>query len=260
MTATPPIELRSAAEELGVHYQTAYRWVRNGQLPATMVAGKYAVSRAELEAFAARRSRPDPVSPPGVRRLEGQSQRMHEALSSGDDRAAREIARRLVDEGTPIKDLITQVLSPSLREIGRAWHEGELPIWVEHRASAIVERILGELTPSPRGRRRGTVMVAAAAGDLHALPTAMAAVVLRADNWRVEHLGSNMPPEDIVGFCATHDIDVAVLSVTNSQAQPAAELAAATLRESGTPVVVGGPGRSLDELLAAVRTARAHVR
>ena len=43
MTDPPLIELRDAAAELGVHYQTAYRWVRSGQLPATMVAGKYAV-------------------------------------------------------------------------------------------------------------------------------------------------------------------------------------------------------------------------
>lgn len=256
MAHPPPIELRRAAEELGVHYQTAYRWVRNGQLPAVMVGGKYAVSRSDLDDFAARRTRPRPVSPPGPRRVDGQAEHMHEALRTGDDAAARHIARRLVDEGTSVKDLITQVLTPPLRQIGKSWHDGEVPIWVEHRASAIVDRILGELTPSPRGRRRGTVMVAAVAGDLHALPTAMAAAVLRDDNWRVEHLGANMPPEDIVGFCATHDIDVAVLSVTNSQADAAVRHAVQALRESGIPVVVGGPGRTLDELLAAVRAAR----
>ncbi len=255
MPHQPSVELRTAAAELGVHYQTAYRWVRNGRLPATMVAGKYSVSRSDLEEFAKLRTKPAAVSTPSVQRLDRQAEGMHEALLSGDDPTARQIARRLVDDGTPIKDLIVQVLSPALRDIGQSWHDGDISIWVEHRAAAIVERIVGELTPTPRGRRRGTVMVAAVSGDLHALPTAMAAAALRADNWRVEHLGANMPPEDIVDFCATHDITVAVLSVTNSEVEAAAQRAATALRESATPVVVGGPGRTLDDLLAEVRAA-----
>lgn len=253
MSGQPSVELRAAAAELGVHYQTAYRWVRAGRLPAMMVAGRYSVSRSDLDEFARLRDRPSEVSPASPRRLDGQAERMAEALRTGDDPTARRICRRLVDEGTPVKDLITQVLSPPLRQIGQSWHDGEVSIWVEHRASAIVERVLGELTPTPRGRRRGTVMVAAVTGDLHALPTAMAAAALRADNWRVEHLGADMPPEDIVDFCATHDITVAVLSVTTSEAEPAARRAAATLRDTGTPVVLGGTGQTLDDLLARVR-------
>jgi MerR family transcriptional regulator, light-induced transcriptional regulator len=36
-----PIELAEAADRLGVHYQTAYRWVREGRLPAVRVRGRY---------------------------------------------------------------------------------------------------------------------------------------------------------------------------------------------------------------------------
>lgn len=255
MTNQPEVELHAAAAELGVHYQTAYRWVRNGRLPASMVAGKYAVSRSDLDAVAQRRVQPVYVSRPGPRRLASQAARMHEALLSGDDDAARRIARRLVDDGTPLKDLIGEVLSPSLRQIGQAWHDGELSIWVEHRASACVERIVGELTPTPRGRRRGTAMVAAVSGDLHALPTSMATAVLRADNWRVEHLGANMPTEELVEFCANHEVGVAVLTVTNLEVYDVAQHAATALRGASVPVVVGGAGRSLDDLLAEVRAA-----
>jgi MerR family transcriptional regulator, light-induced transcriptional regulator len=255
MPDQPPVDLRTAAAELGVHYQTAYRWVRSGQLPATIVAGKYSVSSSDLVEFAQRRSRPTPVSAPSVQRLDGQAERMYEALRTGDDSHARQIARRLIEDGTPVKDLIVAVLSPPLREIGQSWRDGKISIWVEHRASGIVERILGELTPTPRGRRRGTVMVAAVSGDLHALPTAMAAAALRADNWNVEHLGANMPPEELVDFCATHDITVAVLSVTNSQVEASAQRAATALRNAATPVVIGGSGRTIDDLLAEVRTA-----
>ncbi len=257
MPDQPPVELRAAAAELGVHYQTAYRWVRSGRLPATIVAGKYSVTRSDLDEFAERRIRPTPIATPSPQRLEGQATRMYDALRSGDDLTARQIARRLVDDGTPVKDLIAEVLSPPLRQLGQSWHDGEISIWVEHRASAIVERIVGELTPTPRGRKRGTVMVAGVAGDLHALPTAMAAAALRADNWRVEHLGTNMPPEDIVDFCVTHDVTVAVLSSTNSDVDAVVQRATKALRKASIPVVVGGPGRTLDDLLAEVRVAAA---
>ncbi len=247
------IGLRDAAAELGVHYQTAYRWVRDGRLPARLVAGTYLVEVDDVAELARERAAPAPPPVPGPRRLAGQAIRMHEALVAGDDALARRIARRLVDEGTPLVELVEQVLAPALRRIGQSWHDGEAAIWVEHRASAIVERILGEATPNPRGRRRGTVLVAAASGDLHSLPTAMAAAALREDHWHVEHLGANMPAEDLVGFCAQHEVSVAVLSVTTSAVAPVVAATAEALRTSGTPVVVGGAGRSLAEMVEAVR-------
>ena len=149
------------------------------------------------------------------------------------------------------------VIVPPLVRIGQAWRDGELTIWVEHRASAIVERILGEIAPSPRGRRRGTVVVASVRGDHHSLPTSMAAVTLRADNWHVEHLGADMPPDELLRFCAEHNIDVMVISSTNPDT---AELAAETAQrreKAGTPCVLGAPGRTLDDLVSLVRTAAA---
>ena len=185
---------------------------------------------------------------------------MHVALVDGDEPAARRIAHGLVDEGTGMTELIQSVFVPPLRRIGQAWHDGELTIWVEHRASAIVDRILGELAPNPRGRRRGTVMVAAVEGDHHSLPTTMAAVVLREANWNVQHLGANMPGDELVRFCRDHDVDVAVISLTNPDATAIANRTAERIRAGGTPTIVGGPGRSLDELLDDVRQAAAQGR
>lgn len=49
------MNLKSAARRLGVHYQTAYRWVRSGQLLAVKVGAGYDVSEAALERFEAQR-------------------------------------------------------------------------------------------------------------------------------------------------------------------------------------------------------------
>jgi excisionase family DNA binding protein len=249
------VDLQTAADALGVHYQTAYRWVRSGRLSARVVGGRYQVRRSALDAVESARLTPQAPPPPSPRRLSGAAERAHAALVDGDEGAARQLIVGLVEDGASIVEVIQQVIVPPLVRIGADWHEGKLTIWVEHRASAIIERILGGLAPTPRGRRRGKVMVAAVSGDFHSLPTAMAAVALRDDNWSVEHLGANMPPDELLQFCAEYAIDVAVLSSTNPDT---AELAAATaerLRGAGTPVVLGRPGSSLEDLIVMTRSA-----
>lgn len=250
-----PLDLQRAADELGVHYQTAYRWVRTGKLPAELVDGRYQVTLADINEMAVRRSTPQAPPPPSADRLGRAAERMHGALVHGDEATVRSIAAGLVDEGAPIVDVIQQVLVPPLVRIGSDWHDGKLTIWVEHRASAIIERLLGGIVPNPRGRRRGTVMVAAVSGDLHSLPSSMAAVALRDDNWWVEHLGANMPPDELVRFCAEHPVDVAVISSTSTDSADLAAHTADRLRASGIGVVLGGPGRTLDDLIVQTRAA-----
>jgi len=251
------IDLQGAADQLGVHYQTAYRWVRSGKLRADLIGGRYLITVDELNAFDAGRRSPTAPPPPRPKRIATSASRMHEALVSGDERTARTIVRTLLSEGTSITGVMQSVIVPPLVQIGQAWRDGKVTIWVEHRASAIVERILGEIAPNPRGRRRGTVVVAAVSGDHHSLPTSMAAVTLRADNWHVEHLGADMPPDELLLFCAEHDVDVAVISSTNPDTAELAAETAQQLEEAGTPCVLGAPGRTLDDLVSEVRSAAA---
>ena len=254
------LELQAAADALGVHYQTAYRWVRSGRLPAHVVAGRYRVARGDLAKVDADRRTPSTPKPPGDKRLHLQVERMYGALVSGDETRARSISHHLVGEGTNVVAFIQRVLVPALRQIGEAWHRGELPIWSEHRASAIAERVLAEFPASPRGRRRGIVAVAAVSGDYHSLPTMMATVALRDANWYVHHLGANMPPTEILRFCTEQPVDLAVLTVTNPDSLEVAAHAADALRAAGVWTIVGGPGRSLEDLLDQVRTQVAHSR
>ena len=209
--------------------------------PGPMIDGRYSVARTDIDAVRQQR-RTTPARPkvPDQSRVAGRSEPMHAALVAGDEQRVRRIARALVDEGAPVRDLITHAVAPALREIGEEWRAGSLTIGTEHRASAIVERVLGELAPNPRGRRRGTVMVAAIEGDHHTLPTTMAAVALREDNWTVHHLGSDMPAAELVSFCGTEPIDLMVLTVTDPATTDDCRAAASSIRALGIPVIVGG--------------------
>ncbi len=249
------MDLQNAADTLGVHYQTAYRWVRSGRLPARLVAGQYRVGRADLERTDILRHKPIVPRPPGGKRLNHQVDRMYEALIEGDEAEARRICQRLAVDGTKAITIVETVIAPALRRIGQGWHDGHLPIWAEHRATMTVERVLAEISPNPRGRRRGVVAVAAVSGDHHSLPTSMATLALREANWHVHHLGADTPPDELLRFCSENSVDVAVLSVTNPATSELAHDTAERLRAAGIRSVVGGPGRTLEELLSAVRTA-----
>ena len=254
------LELQEAADALGVHYQTAYKWVRNGRLPARLVGGRYRVKRDDLDRVNEQRQTPSAPKPPSDKRLRSQVARMHDALTSGAEAQARLICHQLIDEGTSIVVFVERVLVPALRQIGDAWQHGELPIWAEHRASAIAERVLAEVSPNPRGRRRGVVAVAAVSGDHHSLPTMMATVALRNANWQVHHLGADTPPAELVRFCTDQPVDLAVLTVTNPDSTQLAEHTADTLRAAGIRTLVGGPDRTLADLLDQARATSASAR
>jgi excisionase family DNA binding protein/PAS domain S-box-containing protein len=49
------VNLKQAAARLGVHYQTAYRWVRSGDLSAVRVGARYEISDAAIHQFIATR-------------------------------------------------------------------------------------------------------------------------------------------------------------------------------------------------------------
>lgn len=255
MGSTDTLDLQTAANELGVHYQTAYRWVRSGRLDAKMIGGRYVVLRSDLAALDEARRTPIAPTAPSAARIERSADRVCDALVAGDEETVGKIIGKLVDEGSSMIDVIGGVLVPSLRRIGQSWHDGQLAVWTEHRASAIVERILGEFVPNPRGRRRGTVVVAGLSGDRHSLPTTMAAVALCEDKWHVHHLGSDMPADDIVDFCAQHDITVVALTVTLPDAADLASVTADRLRAAGTPTIIGQPGLTVGDLVERARLA-----
>jgi len=244
------LDLQSAALELGVHYQTAYRWVRSGRLPAEVIDSRYIVSRAALAEAAAARFAPKAPAPPSKRRVERQANEILRCLHDGDEAGARSACTKLLNDGLDAIDLIEQVISPALREIGRSWHEGEIDIWVEHRASAIVERVLGDASPNPRGRRRGTAVVAAVAGDRHGLPTTMATLALRGANWNVHQLGADTPADTLLSFLDSNAADLVVVSNTNTAVVDRVDEVVEAIELRGVPVLKGAPGLTLRQLVA----------
>ena len=254
------MNLQQAADQLGVHYQTVYRWVREGRLAASKVGATYEVHDADVERFLQGRFTPAP--PPErihVRRWDQLLERFLRLLREGQELEARLLVERLVNGQVATIDICENLIAPSLRSLGEQWHDGVLSIAWEHRGTAIVERTLSRMTAHPRGRPRGTVVVSTLPGDTHALPGMMAALVLRDDRWRVHHLGCDLPVEETVRAVYETSADLVVISVTYQRSSQLTELTR-RLQATGAVLLVGHAGGSLTELVEQARRASASKR
>ena len=136
------MQLRDAAEVLGVHYQTAYGWVRQGVLPARKTGRGYDVSESDVTTLAARRAAGTAPQPHiRVRDWAAQADRLYAAIMAGDETVARHVVARLA-RGVPLTDLCQRIIAPALYRIGEDWAAGRVTIAAEHRASAICERLI----------------------------------------------------------------------------------------------------------------------
>ena len=248
---TATLTLHEAAELLGVHYMTVYRYVRLGVLPAVKVGGSWQVVAADLEAHRAGAA----LVEPGARRRAPWAERMESRLIAGDARGAWSVVEAALAAGAELDEVYLEIISPAMQSIGARWAAGELDVSVEHRATGIAFRLIGRLGPRfvRRGRTRGAVLLGAPVGERHSLPIALLADLLRAEGWDVSDLGVDLPPASFVH--AARDLDglVAIgVSVTSPEHLEQAAVLLAQLRAEVPDVYVAVGGLAIEGLAHAL--------
>jgi excisionase family DNA binding protein len=238
------LTLQETADALGVHYMTAYRYVRLGQLEAYKSGGGWRVDPGALDAFRAER-RADAHLADSARRAAPWGERLEARLLAGDAAGAWGVVEAAMAAGTEVGDVYSELLTDALRSIGDRWANGEIDVAVEHRASGIASRIVGRLGSRcvRRGRSRGTILLGAVAGEQHSLALAILGDLLRLEGWEVSDLGANTPVESFAVVAPTID-DLVAIGVSAMHPQNLEQCAAtcARLRQAdlGVPIVVGG--------------------
>ena len=94
--------------------------------------------------------------------------------------------------------LLENLILPLLREVGEAWHDGDLRIAHEHMTSHVVRTFLGDLllkTNVPSSSPH--VVIATPAGQKHELGALAAALMAAGDGWKTTYLGADLPAEEI---------------------------------------------------------------
>jgi excisionase family DNA binding protein len=240
--SAPHLTLQQVADELGVHYMTAYRYVRLGMLPAEREGRSWVVQRSDLDEF---------QSPAQVRPERGTTRwdsRLISRLLAADDSGAWSVVEAAMASGLPPTDVYRSMLVPALREVGERWQSGEIDVAQEHAASQIAGRLIARLGPMmmSRGVRRGTIVVGSTATERHDLPLMIISDLLRSERFEVINLGANLPPESFASAVArSDDVVAAAIGVTMpDQGAEVARTVAAIRAVSDVDIIVGGSGMS----------------
>jgi MerR family transcriptional regulator, light-induced transcriptional regulator len=237
---TEPISLREAARRLGVHYMTAYRYVRTGRLPARQSGQEWLIDPGDLPTV-----RKQAASGPGRRARRDRVPILMARLTAGDEAGAWRVIEEALTAGADAPGVYLDLLGPALREVGEAWAAGMISVAAEHRASAVAQRIIGRMGPrfARRGRRRGTVVLGGPAGEQHSLPGAIVADLLRGQGFDVIDLGANTPAASFTETAGQAGRLVAVIiGVTAPGLDDSVRAAVAALADAAitAPVLVGG--------------------
>ena len=170
-----------------------------------------------------------------------------EMAATGRPQSAIDLALELLAEGHTVDRLIVDLFSPVMRQVGVLWQANRWTAADEHAVTAVVDDALAAIATAARPRHspippRGSVLVACAEHEYHALPARMGAERLRSDGWDVRYLGANVPAQALKRYAESTHVDIVVVSCTVARSLLGAARSIAALVELGTPVVAAGAG------------------
>lgn len=163
------------------------------------------------------------------------------AVAALDGQALRSTLNRAL-VALPAIAFVDEVVEPLMHSVGERWSHGELSSAHEHLATAVLQRVLREVTDSLVSIAAGPVLVVAApAGQRHEIGAMTVALAAALEGWRVTLLGGDLPAADIAQAALQVQAAAISLSLTTADDGAAAELHA--LRErvgARLPILVGG--------------------
>lgn len=233
--------LQEAADRLGTHYMTVYRYVRLGRLPARKVGGTWQVETSDVEALRAgdeHSVRPRPSA--------DWSTRFEARILEGDEAGAWGVVEAALASANTPSQIYTDLIVPALTSIGSKWLTDDVSIAQEHLATAVVMRLIGRMGPhfARKGRPKGVVVVTTPAKERHGIPSLIVSDLLRGAGFQVLDLGTDVPPESLSQILEQVD-GLTAVCVSSSRLDADAEVraTASSIRAAvpGVPVFIGGP-------------------
>lgn len=263
---TTSLNLKQVARHLGVHYMTAYRYVRQGRLPAHQEGTVWFVEAADLERFVAGRDAAAGAaatpgsgssSAVGPTATVDWAERVRTQLVMGNEVEAWAVVERALASGTTAQRAFLDLLGCTVADVGEMVEAGEASTADLHIATVTAQRVAVRLGARFRRRRRsrGTVVLGAPPGELHDLPIAIIADLLRLDAFSVLELGADVPPEAFaVAAERAARPTVVGLGVTRIDHIDAAREVVAAVRAAApdVPVLVGGQAVRSAEVAAVL--------
>jgi MerR family transcriptional regulator, light-induced transcriptional regulator len=207
-----------------------------------LVDDGFAIGEAILRVRRGREALPLDAKGPRVHEIRF---RLVEALLSFDRRGAVECYDEVAM--LPPERRVSEVLIPSMHDVGDLWERGAAGVCEEHFASAFVrEKLLGIIEDLDTGSARGPeALCAGVPGEKHEFGLLATAVHLAVRGWRAVYLGSEVPLDELRRVLHARRPSLFCTSLVNRTGTAEFLDLARVLRAAaptGTEVVIGGRG------------------
>jgi methanogenic corrinoid protein MtbC1 len=164
-------------------------------------------------------------------------------LVDGDDELAAWTLEHALEE-QPRAEVFDGLLNDAMTLVGERWATGRWTVADEHLGSQTLLRALERVRP-PRGpeQRVGPLAVLAAlAGERHAIGLICLDQVLTEAGWIVANLGADVPVEDLADFVTRNEARLVALTGSHPDRLPVLGAAMEALRAArpDVPVMLGG--------------------
>ena len=182
------------------------------------------------------------------------------ALAAGDRHAALAAVKRLQESGRSPLDIVDEVIVPAQARVGELWLDGDWSISQEHAATAINEGLvhwLGSFAPEP-DPAAPLVLVACIEGERHALPALVVAESLQVAGYRVNYVGCDPEPHDLLREVLVLKPRAVLFSASLTSSLARQKGLFGSIRAIGIPVIVGGQAFGGDERRARALGATAY--
>lgn len=174
-------------------------------------------------------------------------------LLAQDRGGAHEHIKLLRKQGLAPIDIISKIILPVMKEIGRRWFAAEIGVAQEHAASEIARKLIislgSEFAPmEPSGK---TALVSCVPGEEHDLGVMALSIFMEAGGWKVFYPGRSMPIQELTYAVKKFSPDVVFLSLTMLSRLYAAISTAVEIKKirPKTRVILGGnAARAAEEI------------
>jgi MerR family transcriptional regulator, light-induced transcriptional regulator len=137
-------------------------------------------------------------TPPEMYNMPSVQERLLKAFNELDEATASKLMTSMLAI-YPVEQVCTELITPTLWEIGHRWEQGFITVTIEHFASAFFHGLLTNLLHvTPISNMNTLVIACCAPGEVHELALLMLSLLLRRAGLRVAYLGQNIEPENLL--------------------------------------------------------------
>lgn len=137
----------------------------------------------------------------------------YNSLLEGNKERCADIIRSLIEEGTDLKEIYTELFQKSLYQIGNLWDKSKLTIPEEHLATQITESLISRFSPSNgKNKTDKKALITCVDKEYHELGAKMAANIFEMNGWQSFFLGASVPAKEILKFIKLKEPDMVGIS------------------------------------------------